>query len=97
MLKAILISSLDKVFLDTKINTLEPLYSASTYRNTTFSFQIAMTETACDAAHRRFVGISLDGIEQSAVTLRTVELIPSYMPAYPTRYDTAYVRTEPGL
>ena len=97
MLKAILISSLDKVFLDTKINTLEPLYSASTYRNTTFSFQIAMTETACDAAHRRFVGISLDGIEQSAVTLRTVELIPSNMPAYPTRYDTEYVRTTPGL
>jgi hypothetical protein len=97
MLRAILISSLDKVFLDTKINTLEPLYSASPYRNTTFSFQIAMTETACDAAHRRFVGISLDGIEQSAVTLRTVELIPSNMPAYPTRYDTEYVRTTPGL
>lgn len=97
MLKAILISSLDKVFLDTKLNTLEPLRAASTYRNSTFSFQIAMTETACDAPHRRFVGISLDGIEQSAVTLRTVELIPSYMPAYPTRYDSEYVRTTPGL
>ena len=56
-----------------------------------------MTETACDTWHRRFVGISVDGIEKSAVSLRTVELIPSYMPAYPTRYDTAYVRTEPGL
>ncbi|MBO5700804.1 MAG: DUF4091 domain-containing protein [Clostridia bacterium] len=97
MLRAILIPSLEKVFLDTKIDTLEPLRSANAYRNSTFSFQIAMTETACDAAHRRFVGISLDGIEQSAVSLRTVELIPSYMPAYPTRYDTAYVRTEPGL
>lgn len=97
MLKAILISSLDKVFLDTKLNTLEPLRAASTYRNSTFSFQIAMTETACDAPHRRFVGISFDGLEQSAVTLRTVELIPSYMPAYPTRYDSEYVRTTPGL
>ena len=49
MLKSVLISSLDKVFLDTRIDTLEPLRSASTYRNSTFSFQIAMTETACDA------------------------------------------------
>ena len=97
MLKSVLISSLDKVFLDTRIDTLEPQRSASTYRNSTFSFQIAMTETACDAAHRRFVSLSFDGIEQSALDLRTVELIPSYMPAYPTRYDTAYVRTEPGL
>ena len=97
MLKSVLISSLDKVFLDTRIDTLEPLHSASTYRNSTFSFQIAMTETSCDAAHRRFVSLSFDGIEQSALDLRTVELIPSYMPAYPTRYDTAYVRTEPGL
>ncbi len=97
MLKAILISSLDKVFLDTKLNTLEPLRSANVYRGSVFSFQIAMTETACDAPHRRFVGLSFEGIEQSAVTLRTVELIPSYMPAYPTRYDTEYVRTTPGL
>ena len=66
MLKAILISSLDKVFLDTKLSTLEPLRSANVYRGSTFSFQIAMTETACDAAHRRFVGLSFEGIEQSA-------------------------------
>ena len=97
MLKAILISSLDKVFLDTKLSTLEPLRSANVYRGSTFSFQIAMTESTCDAAHRRFVGLSFEGIEQSALTLRTVELIPSYMPAYPTRYDTEYVRTTPGL
>ncbi len=97
MLKSVLISSLDKVFLDTRIDTLEPLRSANTYRNSTFSFQIAMTETSCDAAHRRFVSLSFDGIEKSALNLRTVDLIPSYMPAYPTRYDTAYVRTEPGL
>ena len=97
MLKATLISSLDKVFLDTKLNTLEPLRSANVYRGSVFSFQIAMTESFCDAPHRRFVGLSFEGIEQSALTLRTVELIPSYMPVYPTRYDTEYVRTTPGL
>ena len=97
MLKAILISSLDKVFLDTKLNTLEPLRSANVYRGSVFSFQIAMTESFCDAPHRRFVGLSVESIEKSAVEFRTVELIPSYMPAYPTRYDTEYVRTTPGL
>ena len=97
MLKAVLIPSIEKVFLDTKMSTLEPLRSANVYRGSDFSFQIALTETTCDAAHRRFVGLSFDGIDQSAVTLRTVELIPSYMPEYPTRYDTEYVRTTPGL
>ena len=97
MLKAILISSLDKVFLDTKLNTLEPLRSANVYRGSVFSFQIAMTESFCDAPHRPFVGLSVEGIDKSAVEFRTVELIPSYMPAYPTRYDTEYVRTTPGL
>lgn len=97
MLKAILISSLDKVFLDTKLNTLEPLRSANVYRGSVFSFQIALTESFCDAPHRRFVGLSVEGIDKDAVELRTVELIPSYMPAYPTRYDTEYVRTTPGL
>ena len=97
MLKAILISSLDKVFLDTKLNTLEPLRSANVYRGSVFSFQIAMTESFCDAPHRRFVGLSVEGIDKSAVEFRTVELIPSYMPVYPTRYDTEYVRTTPGL
>ena len=53
MLKATLISSLDKVFLDTKLNTIEPLRSANVYRGSVFSFQIAMTESFCDAPHRR--------------------------------------------
>ena len=97
MLEAILISSLEKCFLDTKINTLEPLRSANVYRKGTFSLQIAMTETNIAAIHRRFVWIDADGIDRKALNFRTVELIPSYMPAYPTRYDKDYVRTEPGL
>ena len=97
MLRAILISSLEKCFLDTKINTLEPLRSAKVYRKGTYSLQIAMTETNISAAHRRFVWIDVDGIEKNALNFRTVELIPSYMPAYPTRHDTDFIRTEPGL
>ncbi len=97
MLKAILIPSLEKCFLDTKINTLEPLRSANVYRGGTFSLQIAMTETSLSAPHRRFVGISVSGVDLDAVKFRTVELIPSYMPAYPGRHDTDFLRTEPGL
>ncbi|MBQ8260493.1 MAG: hypothetical protein IJY97_13135, partial [Clostridia bacterium] len=97
MLRAILISSLEKCFLDTKINTLEPLRSAKVYRKGTYSLQIAMTETNISAAHRRFVWIDVDGIEKNALNFRTVELIPSYMPEYPTRHETDFIRTEPGL
>lgn len=97
MLEAILISSLDKCFLDTKINELEPLRSANVYRKGTLSLQIAMTETSLTAPHRRFVGLSVSGIAPEAVKYRTVELVPSYMPAYPTRHDTDYIRTAPGL
>ena len=97
MLRAILISSLEKCFLDTKINTLESLRSAKVYRKGTYSLQIAMTETNISAAHRRFVRIDVDGIEKNALNFRTVELIPSYMPAYPTRHDTDFIRTESGL
>lgn len=97
MLSAILISSLEKCFLDTKINTLEPLREANVYRGGILSLQLAMTETSVSALHRRFVGLDITGIAADAVTLRTVELVPSYMPAYPHRHDTDYIRTEPGL
>jgi len=99
MLEAILISSLEKCFLDTKINTLEPLRSANVYRGGIFSCQIALTENSVQGyhGHRRFVSLGVEGIDPSAVSFRTVELIPSYMPAYPTAYDSDYVRTEPGL
>ncbi len=97
MFKAILISSLDKVFLDSNLNEFAPIRSANVYRKGILSLQIAMTETNPLAAHRRFFKISADGIDESAVTFRTVEHIPSYMPAYPNNFDTGYLRTAPGL
>ncbi len=99
MLEAIIIPSLEKCFLDTKINTLEPLRSANVYRGSTFSCQIALTENSLQGYHhhRRFIHVSATGIDESAVSFRTVELIPSYMPAYPNQHDSNYVRTEPGL
>lgn len=97
MLKAILISSLDKCFLDSNINDFEPLRRAYVYRKAILSLQIAMTDTSLAAPHRRFVGISVEGIDPDAVSFRTVEHIPSYMPVYPGRYDTAHLRTTPGL
>ncbi len=97
MLKAILISSLDKCFLDSKINDFVPIRRANVYRKGILSLQIALTETDPSAAHRRFVKVSAEGIDKGAVGFRTVEHIPSYMPAYPNNFDTGYLRTAPGL
>ncbi len=97
MFKAVLLSSLDKCFLDSNLNDFEPIRRANVYRNGILSLQIAMTETDPLAPHRRFFKISAEGIDNAALTFRTVEHIPSYMPVYPNKYDTGNLRTSPGL
>ncbi len=97
MIKAAIISSLDKCFLDSKITEFEPLRDAYIYRNGILSLQIALTENDFPGTHCRFYKVSVDGIDERAVTFRSVEHMPSYLPAYPTHYDSGYLRVEPGL
>ena len=97
MIKAAIISSLDKCFLDSKISEFETIRNAYVYRNGILSLQIALTENYSYSPHCRFFKISAEGIDKDAVSFRTVEHIPSYLPAYPTRYDAGYLRTAPGL
>lgn len=97
MINAAIISSLDKCFLDSKISEFETIRNAYVYRNGILSFQIALTENYSYSPHCRFFQISAEGIDKDAVSFRTVEHIPSYLPAYPTRYDAGYLRTTPGL
>ncbi len=97
MIKAAIISSLDKCFLDSKLAEFEPIRESYVYRNGILSLQIALTENDFPGTHCRFYKVSVDGIDESAVTFRSVEHMPSYLPAYPTHYDSGYLRTEPGL
>ena len=96
MIHAKLIPSIEKVFLDTPIDSLPVLDHIYAYRNHTVSFQIALRGDSYDP-HRHFASIRWEGIPDEAVTLRQVDLVPSLMPASPAGFDAGYVRTTPGL
>ena len=96
MIHAKLIPSIEKVFLDTPIDSLPVLDHIYAYRNHTVSFQIALRGDSYDP-HRHFASIRWEGIPDEAVTLRQVDLVPSLMPASPAGFDAGYVRTAPGL
>lgn len=93
-----LISSLEKCFHDSELLSFTELKRASVLKNQPFSFQILYKE--CEApAWFSFYSLRLviDGVDKDAVTLRTVESIPSKMPVFPGVQDENYLRTAPGL
>ena len=97
MLRIKLISPLDKVFLDSRHEGFAAMKKLSMLRNERMSLQLIMTDDNAAAPHRRFVGLRPDGVFAPYTSFRTVEMIPSCLPAYPGRSDESYLRTEPGL
>lgn len=97
MLRYKLLSSLDKPFLDSKLDDFTPLRKLTMLRNERISVQLVLTDDSAAAPHRRFVGIKIEGVFAPYATKRTLESVPSVMPAYPGRSDENYLRTAPGL
>ena len=98
MLQARLVSSLEKCFLDSKILDFTVLKRASVLKNQPFSFQILYEESESPSWFSfYFADLSVDGVAKEALTLRTVESIPSKMPTYYGVKDDGYLRTAPGL
>lgn len=97
MLRYKLISSLDKPFLDSRLDEFSALKRITMLRNERISVQLAVTDDSPRAPHRRFVGIKVEGVFAPYSTKRTVESVPSAMPAYPGRSDENFLRTAPGL
>ena len=97
MLKAKIISSLDKVFLDSEYAAFAQVKGMTVFENQRISLQILVCDFDSNVPHRRFAPLSCSGIAPEAVTFRMVDLVPSWMPVYPGRYDEGYVRTAPGL
>lgn len=97
MLRYKLLSSLDKPFLDSKLDDFTPLRKLTMLRNERISVQLVLTDDSAAAPHRRFVGIKIEGVFAPYATKRTLESVPSAMPAYPGRSDENYLRTTPGL
>ncbi len=97
MLRTKFISSLDKPFLDGDISAFTALDKLSVLKNERFSCQLAITDDSAAAPHRRFIRVKPEGVLTPYTTLRSLESVPSVLPAYPGRSDENYLRTTPGL
>lgn len=97
MLRYKYISSLDKPFLDQLPSDHPTLCSLSMLKNERISLQLIITDNSPAAPHRRFVSVKAEGALAPYVKLRSVESVPSVLPAYPGKTDEGYLRTSPGL
>lgn len=99
MLKAKLLSSLDKVFIDDKINNFAEFSHVCAFRGGRVSLQIALCEDDPTFPYRRWINVRVlgDGIPDDAFSMRMVDHVVNYQPVFTNRYDSGYARTTPGL
>ena len=97
MVKAKIISSLEKCFYETKINSLKEIKHISALKNERLNIQLAYTESDCLAPQRIWVNAVVTGELAKFSTIRTVEMVPVNLPTNNCCNDTNYIGTEPGL
>jgi hypothetical protein len=95
-LKIKLLSSLEKVFLDEKIEDKAAFNNASMLSNERYSFQVAYIETNNDISAKRMGTVEIKSDLKEYISVRRVDVVPSQMPAY-SQYDDNYLRVQPGL
>ena len=95
-MRAKIISSLEKCFLDETVEQKAELGSASMLKNERYSFQVCYEakELVDSKIIRHF---HVESPLAKYISLYTVQYIPSVMPAFHKRVDDNYLRTEPGL
>ncbi len=93
-----LVSSLEKPFLNSKMEDFAPLASMKMLRNQRLSCQLFYTSSG-DAPLRAMVVLKVEGTLAAHTTARTVELVPVVLPIDPAvaAVDDQYLRTTPGL
>ncbi len=97
MLESKLTSSLEKAFADMSVADFPTFSSVSVLKNERLSFQLLYKAVGDTDPHRIWGTLTVEGIAQELVSVRTVECIPSLLPCYPGLYDDNYLRTSPGL
>lgn len=99
MLKTKLISSLEKVFIDDKIDSFADVDKVTALRGERFSCQLLYVDEGPDYTlpFRPFVTVTLGGSLSKYATLRDVRNVPVDRPINPERYDSQYLRTVPGI
>ena len=97
MFKTKLVSSLEKPFLNSRIEDYKPLSFIRMMKNQRLSFQLLHTSVGYDAPLRAMLTLQIEGIPAAYVIARTVELVPVAYPIYPEIRDDNYLSKEPGL
>ena len=101
MFKTKIVSSLEKAFLDEKIDKFERLEKISALRGEKISIQLLYTyELDEERIELAFCEPKLTGPLAKYATLRNVVSVPVVKPvrgAYDEEFDGGYLRTTPGL
>lgn len=101
MLKTKIISSLSRVFTDSKIDDLSPLTKISALKGERFSFQLVHQRFMEDGeniyAYRELFTPKFSGDLAKYVTVREVKNVGVELPLIPGNSDENFERTTPGL
>ena len=99
MLKTKLTSSLEKAFIDDKIDTFPTIDSISVVKSERFSVQLLYVDEGPDYSMpwRSLTDLTLEGDLANYATVRDVRNVPVDRPINPDRYDEHYLRTAPGI
>ena len=100
-MRAKIVSSMEKCFLDENVLSKPELSSISMLKNERYSFQVcfdieeAMSLT--ESKSKKIVYFKVESPLKEYIHMYQVKNIPSEMPVIPGSYDSNYLRTEPGL
>lgn len=97
MVRTKLISSLEKVFPDEKIDKFDKLETLSVLKGERFSFQIIHTNEAEDFQWSRYYEVKFSGSLAEYATARDVVSVPVTKPINPHLCDKNHLRTTPGV
>ena len=99
MLKTKLVSSLEKVFIDDKIDSFSTADSITVLKGERLSVQLLYIDEGPDYSMpwRTLVDLNLGGSLAEYVTVRDVRNVPIDRPVNPEKYDDQYLRTTPGI
>ena len=95
-MRAKIISSLEKCFLDQSVADKPQLTRFSMLKNERYSLQVCYdVEEIID--HKQIMYFSIESPLAEAIRVYHVKSIPSAMPVYRLHHDEHYLRTQPGL
>jgi len=99
-MRAKIISSLEKCFLDETVLSKPELTGISMLKNERYSFQVCFDiaeALGVQSLSKNIVYFKIESALKDYINLYRVQNIPSEMPVIPGAYDDNYLRTEPGL